>query len=96
MIIDGKRKFKYQMSLNIGGESINEVDKTKFLGVIIDKKWHEKVFINYIWCKVAQGILEIIKATKWLSKDSLLSLYYSFICPYFINSNRVWGTMYKT
>ena len=31
------------MSFNIGGESINEVDKTKFLWVIIDKNWHEKV-----------------------------------------------------
>ena len=36
------------------------------------------------------------KARKWLNQDSLLSLYYSFIFPYFIHRNHVWGTTYKT
>ena len=96
MIFNGKRKLKYQISLNIDGESINEVDKTKFLGVIIDKNLTWKSHIQYICGKVARGIGIIIKARKWLNQDSLLSLYYSFIYPYFIYCNHVWGTTYKT
>ena len=46
MIFNTKRKLKYQISLNIDGESINEVDKTKFLEVIIDKKLTWKVIYN--------------------------------------------------
>ena len=96
MIFNGKRKLKYQISLNIDGESINEVDKTKFLGVIIDKNLTWKSHIQYICGKVARGIGIIIKARKWLNQDSLLSLYYSFIYLYFIYCNHVWGTTYKT
>ena len=43
IIFNGEKKLKYQISINIDGESINEVDKTKCLGVIIDKSWHGKV-----------------------------------------------------
>ena len=96
MIFNGKRKLKYQISLNIDGESINEDDKTKFLGVIIDKNLTWKSHIQYICGKVARGIGIIIKARKWLNQDSLLGLYYSFIYPYFIYCNQVWGTTYKT
>ena len=41
-----QRKLKCQMSLNIDGKSINEFDKTKFLGVIINKKLTRKSNID--------------------------------------------------
>ena len=48
MIFNGKRKLKYQIPLNIDGESINEVDKTKFMGVIIDKNltWNSNIILD--------------------------------------------------
>ena len=52
IIFTGKRKLKYQISLNIDGEYINEVDETKFLGVIIDKTLTWKNHIKYIGGKV--------------------------------------------
>ena len=48
MIFKCKRKLKYQISLNIDGESIDKVDKTKFLGVIIDKNLTWKSHIQYV------------------------------------------------
>ena len=96
MIFHGKGKPNFHITLRIDGESINEVDKTKFLRVIIDNKLTWKSHITHICGKVARGIGIIIKARKWLNQDSLISLYYSFIYPYFIYCNHVWGTTCKT
>ena len=38
----------------------------------------------------------ISKARRYLNRDSLLSLYYSFIYPYLIYCNHVWGAAAKT
>ena len=96
MIFHGKRKPYFHITLRIDGESINEVDKTKFPGVNIDNKLTWKSHITHICGKVARGIGVIIKARKWLNQDSLISLYYSFIYPYLIYCNHVWGPTSKT
>ena len=46
--------------------------------------------------KVARGIGVIIKARKVLHNESLKCLYYSFIYPYMIYCNQVWGSACKT
>ena len=38
----------------------------------------------------------IIKARNYLNKDGLVSLYYSFIYPYLIYCNHIWGCTYKS
>ena len=55
----------------------------------------EKSYNSYIW-QSSTGYRDNHKSKKWLNQDSLISLYYSFIYPYFIYCNRVWGTTYKT
>ena len=88
------RKLKSATSLNIGIDDkiINEVNKTKFLGVIIDKKLTWKEHISYLSSKISRGIGMIIKAKKRLNKDALVTLYYSFIYPYMTYCNHIWGT----
>ena len=88
------RKSKTATSLNIGIDDkiINEVNKTKFLGVIIDKKLTWKEHISYLSSKISRGIGMIIKAKKRLNKDALVTLYYSFIYPYMTYCNHIWGT----
>ena len=71
---------------------MNEVDKTKFLSVIIDKKLTWKEHISYLSSKISRGIGMIIKAKKRLNKDALVTLYYSFIYPYMTYCNHIWGT----
>ena len=46
--------------------------------------------------KVARGIGVIIKARKVLHSESMKCLYYSFIYPYMIYCNQVWGSACKT
>ena len=80
------------VDIRIEKQAINEVNKTKFLGVIIDKKLTWKEHISYLSSKISSGIGMIIKAKKRLNKDALVTLYYSFIYPYMTYCNHVWGT----
>ena len=84
------------INLSIDGNNINSIDQTKFLGVIIDKQLNWKKHISYVTGKVARGIGIIIKARKYLPKDAILSLYYSFIYPYLTYCNLIWGNACAT
>ena len=50
----------------------------------------------YISGTISRGMGIIIKSRTFLYKQTLLNLYYSFIYPYFIYCNQVWGNTYKT
>ena len=84
------------ISLQIDGEAIAEVNKSKFLGVIIDNKLSWKDHISFVCRKVARGKGVIIKARKVLHSESMKCLYYAFIYPYMIYCNQVWGSVCKT
>ena len=67
------------------------VDKTKFLGVVIDKKLTFESHVQYIKGKINRGMGIIYKAGKYLNRDSLITLYYSFLYPYLNFCVTVWG-----
>ena len=97
MIFRGNKKSScHNLSIKIDGEKLSEVDKTKFLGVYIDNKLTWKHHIAVISGKISRGIGMIIKARQYLNKESLLTLYYSFIYPYFTYCNQIWGSTYIT
>ena len=94
MVIIKKRIARSGMMIKINGQAISEVSKTKFWGVIIDNKINWKDHISYIAGKVSRGIGMMIKARKYLQKEALLTLYYTFIYPYFTYCNHIWGATY--
>ena len=94
MIFSSKNKAHPNVCINIDGESISENSKTKFLGVIIDNNLCWKDHILYISGKIAREIGVIIYR-KYLMKDYVVTLYYSFVYPYLINCNHVWGLACK-
>ena len=96
MCFSAKNKVKPDISLKIDGEIIAEVTSSKFLGVIIDDKLNWKDHVSFVCRKVARGLGVIIKARKVLRNESLKNLYYSFIYPYLIYYNQVWGSACKT
>ena len=96
MCFSAKNKPSPCISLQIDGESLAEVNKSKFLGVIIDNNLSWKDHISFVCRKVARGIGVIIKARKVLHSESMKCLYYSFIYPYMIYCNQVWGSACKT
>ena len=96
MIFSSKNKSHPNVCINIDGETINETAKTKFLGVIIDDKLSWKDHILYISGKLARGTGVLLKVRRYLMKETLISLYYSFVYPYLIYCNHVWGLACKT
>ena len=96
MVFSKRRTRKTDLKLIIDGESIGEVQNTKFLGIIIDNKLNWKDHISYIAGKVSRGVGMIIKARNYLNRDGLMCLYYSFVYPYFTYCNHIWGSTYKS
>ena len=83
---------KPSVNLSIDGQPLSEVEKTKFLGVIIDNTLTWEHHIKYISGKIARGIGILIKAKDILNKDTLVTLYYSFVYPYYVYCNHIWGS----
>ena len=81
--------------ITIDGHEIDQVVKTKFLGVVIDNKLNWKEHVSLISGKISRSIGMIIKAKHNLNKDALMTLYNSFIYPYLSYCNQVWGCTYS-
>ena len=77
--------------LFIAGVKIDMVDKTKFLGVVIDPYLTFNAHISYIKGKVARGVGILNKCKRLLNASTLKTLYYSFLYPYFNYCNPLWG-----
>ena len=78
--------------VNMNGEKINRVSSTRFLGVVIDDKLRWNEHILFVKQKVSKSLGIICKAKKKISKETLRTLYYSFIYPYLMYGIVVWGS----
>ena len=91
-----RKKLLFSNTLCILGEKIDQVQETKFLGVILDSKLSWQPHIEYISKKISKGIGILCKARKYLPQKTLITLYYSFIYPYLNYCLEVWGKCTKT
>ena len=93
MLFTNKKRKDHDLNIMIDGTKIEEVKKTKFLGVIIDNKlsWQD-----HVASKVSRGMGMIIKARNYLNRKSLLTLYYTFVYPYLTYCNHIWGNIYQS
>ena len=62
--------------LKISGVKIDLVDRTKFLGVIIDNNLTFNPHILYIKGKIARGVGILNKCKRYLNTSTLITLYY--------------------
>ena len=95
-IIFHKKKEPFSIEIKIYNEKIEQVYKTKFLGVVIDPKLSWKNHIALVSGKLSRSIGMIIKARQCLNRKALTTLYYSFFYPYLTYCNHVWGSTYTT
>ena len=96
MLFSKHRSKHMDAKITIDGHEIDQVVKTKFLGVVIDNKLNWKEHVSLISGKISRSIGVIIKAKHSLNKDALMTLYNSFIYPYLSYCNQVWGCTYST
>ena len=83
-------------NVSLNGQSISEVDKTTFLGVVVDKYLSWKDHITYISNKISKGIGILIRTRHLLFRHTLLYLYNSLIKPHFTYCISTWGNTSKT
>ena len=67
MMFFRRKKLYHDVKLLIDGHAIGEVQKTKFLGIIIDNKLTWKWHIDHIAGKISRGIRTIKKARQYLN-----------------------------
>ena len=91
-----RKKIDQNIDLTLDGHSLEKVDNTKFIGVILDPTITWGPHIKSIRSKVARGLGIIIKAKKVFSIRTLITLYNSFIYPHFIYCIEVWGNAANT
>ena len=73
-----------------------QVQDTKFLGIIIDKKLTWLDHIAYIQTKISKGISIMCKAKRFVNIHYFKQLYYTFIYLYLIYCIEVWGNTKET
>ena len=96
MVFTNKNKRLDELNILIDGNKIEEVRKTKFLGVIIDNKLSWKDHVAHVVGKVSRGLGMIIKARNCLNKKGLITLDYLFVYPYISYCNHIWGNIYQS
>ena len=96
MLFSNKKRRHYDLNIKIDETKIEEVKKTKFLGVIIDNKLTWKDHVAHVASKVSRGMGMIIKARNYLNRKGLLTLYYTFVYPYLTYCNHIWGNIYQS
>ena len=94
------RRKRVRISLStdliINNVKIDMIERTKFLGVIIDQNLSFQSHINYIKGKVARGIGILYKSKPYFSFEIMRVLYNAFIYPYFTYCIEVWGNTYQS
>ena len=71
-------------------------ESTKFLGVLLDEHLIWKPHIKCIENKIGKYIGLSLKAKPFVNRQSLLSLYYSYIHSYIKHANVAWESTYLT
>ena len=68
MVFSNKNASKPDLQISIDGHSIDETDRTKFLGVIIDSKLNWKNHISYITGKLPEELVLLQRLGSCLKK----------------------------
>ena len=95
-LLISSRKTDRNIKVNINSRELKQETYTKYLGVIIDNKLNWKLHIQQINVKLSKGIGVLYKLRHLVPKQSLNSLYSSFIQSHVLYGILNWGCASKT
>ena len=87
-----KKIIDTNLDIKIDGITLELVQKTKFLGVIINSHLNWKDHIQLVQSKISKNIGILYKISSKLPINILKSLYFTLIQPYYQYCNIVWAT----
>ena len=76
------------------GELLRVAGEVTCLGFKIDKNLKFDAHAKYVYSKVAKTSGILFKLRSYLNTNSMISLYYSLVYPYFTYGNIVWASTY--
>ena len=85
-----------QQGPSLNNTAITYVNSYKFLGVTFDNRLSFTNHIDHICNKVSKSIGILYKLKEYLPLQSMISLYYSLIYPYFSYGVLVWGGTFES
>ena len=91
-----KGRILVEKDILINNTVISMVDKTKFLGVMIDEYLSFSPHIQYIKGKISRSLGILYKCKKFFKDSTLVMLYNAFIYPYFTYCVTGWGNTYSS
>ena len=84
------------LHLTSNGSSINIVDSTKYLGVVIDNKLNFKQHIKIMKGKVARSVGILSKLQHFFPQNIMLQLFNALVHPFLSYDIIIWGATYPT
>ena len=75
---------------------MERVESVRFLGALLDENLSLKDHVKYTENKVAKKINLLYRGKLFLDKNSLLTLFYSYIHTYSNHANLSWGSTNRT
>ena len=87
---------QYTKQVLIDKQTIDRVENTRFLGVVVDDMLNFKDHMAHIRKKIVKGIYVLGRAKKFFVEITIKDLYYAFIHPYFNYCIDVWGSTCST
>ena len=79
------------VSIKINKVTINRVEATKFLGVLIDDKLTWKHHISLLKSKLSKCCAVMYKTSFLIDRRGMRILYYSLFSPYIMYCAEIWG-----
>ena len=95
-IIFTKKRINFNFNIIMGGQVLERVNDTKYLGVTLDKDLNWKKNIEMVKSKVSRGCYIISKLRYYTNLETLKIIYYSLIYPHLMYCITSWGGTSKS
>ena len=93
---DGKKVPQKLPMLVLNNTTLERVNSIKFLGVVLDENINWNRHIELVENKISKNIDKLYRASVYLDKESLKSIYFAFIHSYISYCNIAWAGTSKT
>ena len=95
-MVFGRRKINCDVDIKINSSQITRVNKTKFLGIMIDEQLNWKEQIHQVQTGLSRITGVMYRASHVLGTASLLTLYHSLFLPIMGYCCDIWGNACST
>jgi hypothetical protein len=91
-----QKRLTVGLSIEVNNHKLDKAKEVLFLGVILDEHLSWKAHISHVANKISKSVRIIYRASFFLFKSSLRTLYYSLVYPYRQYCITVWGSTYPS